>query len=97
MGIALVSMGSGLIVGWFRDLPNLKGEVAVVTGAGHGIGKELCHQLAHEGAKVVCWDINEITAEETASEIRNKGGQAWSFQCDVSNKMNVANAAEKTR
>ena len=46
---------------------------------------------------VVCWDINEATAEETASEIRNQGGQAWSFKCDVSDKVEVADAAKKTR
>ena len=46
---------------------------------------------------VVCWDINEVTAEETASEIRNQGGQAWSFKCDVSDKVEVAYAAKKTR
>ena len=46
---------------------------------------------------VVCWDINEVTAEETASEIRNQGGQAWSFKCDVSDKVEVADAAKKTR
>ena len=76
---------------------SLRGEIAVVTGAGHGIGKELCLQLAKEGVKVVCWDINEFTAKETASKIRHFGGQAWSFKCDVSNKNEVTETANKTR
>ena len=76
---------------------SLNGEVAIVTGAGHGIGRELCYQLASEGVKIVCWDINEATAEDTASEIRNGGGQAWAFKCDVSKKEDVAEAAKKTR
>ena len=74
-----------------------RGEIAVVTGAGHGIGKELSLQLAQAGAKIVCWDINQKSAEQTAMQINNLGGSAWSFKCDVSDRLEVAKVAQKTR
>jgi len=61
---------------WPSPGKSLDGEIAVVTGAGHGIGRELALQLAKEGAKVVCWDINEETAEETVQNIRRRNGIA---------------------
>ncbi len=44
---------------------SIRGETAVVTGAGHGIGREYALQLARLGARVVCWDINPTTCEKT--------------------------------
>ncbi len=76
---------------------SLVNEVAVVTGAGHGIGRELSLQLARAGAKVVCWDIDEMTAENTAQEIRRRHGIAYSFRCDVGNRQEVKEVAQKTR
>jgi all-trans-retinol dehydrogenase (NAD+) len=77
---------------------NLKGEIALITGAGHGIGRELALQLAQkDGVKIVCWDINDKSAEETALEISKNGGTAWAFKCDVSNRDQVAKVAKMTR
>jgi len=76
---------------------SLLGEIALVTGAGHGIGRELSLQLAKEGAKVVCWDINEETAEETVQNIRRRNGIACSFKCNVADREEVKRVAQKTR
>ena len=76
---------------------SLRGEVAIVTGAGHGIGKEISLQLADQGAKVICWDIYEKTAHETAQNIRRKGGVAWAVRCDVGDRQDVIRAAQETR
>lgn len=76
---------------------SLRNEVAVVTGAGHGIGRQLALQLAREGVKVVCWDINGKTVEETAQEIRRRHGIAYAFQCDVGNEEEVKKVAQETR
>lgn len=48
---------------------SVKGEIVLVTGAGHGIGKELAFKYASEGATVVAWDVNKETCEETVREI----------------------------
>ncbi len=62
----------------------LKDKVAIITGAGHGIGRALSLGLAEEGAKVGAADIDAPEAQETARLVREKGGQAVSFTVDVS-------------
>jgi len=53
-----------------------KGRVAIVTGAGQGIGKGIALRLAAEGANVVVCDINEDTCREVVEEITALGGEA---------------------
>lgn len=57
---------------------------AVVTGAGSGIGRALALELAKRGGKVVCADLNEVTAKETVVLIERAGGEATAVACDVS-------------
>ncbi len=52
------------------------GRVAIVTGAGSGIGQASAVRLAEEGATVICADINEDAAKATADSIGATGGQA---------------------
>jgi NAD(P)-dependent dehydrogenase (short-subunit alcohol dehydrogenase family) len=61
----------------------LKDKVALVTGAGRGVGRGVVLRLAQEGAKVVVNDFHERRAERVAAEIRELGGQALSVQADV--------------
>jgi rhamnulose-1-phosphate aldolase/alcohol dehydrogenase len=49
-------------------------QVVVVIGAGSGIGKETAHRLVKEGAHIVCVDLNEAAAQETANELLAKNG-----------------------
>jgi rhamnulose-1-phosphate aldolase/alcohol dehydrogenase len=49
-------------------------QVIIVIGAGSGIGKEVCHRLAREGAQVACVDVNEAAARSTAREITDRHG-----------------------
>lgn len=62
----------------------LGNKVAIVTGAGSGIGRGIALAFAREGAKVSVVDINRAGAEETVAEIRAKGGEAIVIQADVS-------------
>lgn len=59
----------------------VKGKVAIVTGAGSGIGKEVATLLAEKGAKVVCADINN--ADITSKEIQESGNEALDVHLDV--------------
>ena len=63
---------------------------AVVTGGGSGIGRALCVELASRDYEVVVTDISSADAEATESLIRDAGGVASSFQCDVSDTASVA-------
>jgi NAD(P)-dependent dehydrogenase (short-subunit alcohol dehydrogenase family) len=67
----------------------LEGKVAIVTGAGQGIGEAAARRFAQEGAKVVVSDVNATTGEAVASSIRDGGGEAQFVGCDVSDRDNV--------
>lgn len=62
----------------------LQNKVAIVTGAGSGIGREVAYKYASEGASVVISDINEAGGNETVANILNKGGEAAFFKADTS-------------
>jgi len=63
----------------------LENKVAIITGAGSGIGKETALLFAKEGAKVVVADVNEKAGEETVVEIK-KNGEGFFVKLDVSNR-----------
>jgi len=67
-------------------MPLLQNHIAVITGAGSGIGRAIALGYAREGATVVLLDMNEKAAAEGAAEIRDGGGEATSFALDVSNR-----------
>ncbi len=68
----------------------LEGKVAVVTGAGSGIGRAIALQFATEGARVVVAELGETTGEETAELIRKSGAEAVSIPTDVGRSDSVA-------
>ena len=74
---------------------SLKGRVAVVTGAGQGIGRAYASALAAQDAIVVSADLNGTAAEDTANAIRSDGGDSSGITVDVSDRdSTLAMAAE---
>jgi 3-oxoacyl-[acyl-carrier protein] reductase len=71
----------------------LKDKVAIVTGAGSGMGEAIAHTYVREGAKVAVLDVNEQAANKVASAI---GANALAVACDVTNKADIARAVEMT-
>jgi NAD(P)-dependent dehydrogenase (short-subunit alcohol dehydrogenase family) len=64
--------------------------VAVITGGGRGFGKAFGHALAGRGAHVVLADLDADAGGVAAAEIRDAGGSAEAFQCDVADEQRVA-------
>lgn len=72
-----------------------QGRVAVVTGAGQGIGESVARRFAIEGAKVAVVDVNTEAAEAVADAIRQDGGIALAVTCDVASRQSVTSAAAR--
>lgn len=83
------------------DLPpltsriDLTGKVAIVTGAGRGIGEGIARGLAEAGAAIVAADIQQATAEDTASALQASGHTATPVQVDVTDERSVADMVQR--
>jgi gluconate 5-dehydrogenase len=69
---------------FLSDLFSLKGQVAVVTGASSGIGRQMAKALARAGADVVCIARRKDALEELVTDIASVGGNARASACDLS-------------
>jgi NAD(P)-dependent dehydrogenase (short-subunit alcohol dehydrogenase family) len=74
----------------------LKSRVAIVTGAGRGIGRAIGLGLARAGANVVVSDINLGIAESVAAEIKAAGGKSFAVETDVSNEAQAQQLVKAT-
>src|SRR6266498_1124340 len=70
----------------------LQNKVLVVTGAGSGIGRALCHTLADKGALVAACDVNEAAAKETVGSLARSGDHSH-YTVDVGDRDAVLAAA----
>jgi 3-oxoacyl-[acyl-carrier protein] reductase len=76
-------------------MSQLVNQIAVVTGAGRGIGRAIALKFATESADVVCVSRTAENSEKVANEIRALGRKAWAFAVDVADSTAVSAAAEK--
>src|ERR1700722_17530668 len=78
-----------------------EGQVAIVTGAGSGIGRATARRLAAEGAAVACLDLAEEAIAAVAAEINQEaaeaGGRAIALRCDVTDEAGVAAAVAQSK
>jgi len=74
----------------------MQGKIAVVTGAGSGIGRAVAVMFAKEGAKVICANRTEKDGEETLAMIKDAGGEGTYVKTDVRKKEDIEKLREKT-
>src|ERR671924_78988 len=67
----------------------IQGSVALITGAGSGIGRATARRLARDGATVAVNDIDDRSAQETVRQIEQMGGRATPIVADVANDTDV--------
>ncbi len=75
---------------------SVKGKVAIITGAGSGMGEATAKVFAAEGIKVVATDINFNAVERVAGEIESLGGICKPFSLDVTNKKSIEECLDET-
>jgi 3-oxoacyl-[acyl-carrier protein] reductase len=76
-------------------MKQLENQIAVVTGAGRGIGRAIALKFAADGADIVCVSRTQENSEKVAGEVRALGRKAWAFAVDVADSIAVNAAAEK--
>ena len=74
----------------------LQGKIALITGAGSGVGRAACLVFAANGAKITAADVNATAAEETAAMVRTAGGEALGVGCDVGDEAAVDGVVAQT-
>ncbi len=75
-------------------MSQLANQIAVVTGAGRGIGRAIALKFAAEGADVVCVSRTAENAQKVADEVHGQGRRSWAHSVDVADPVAVAAAAE---
>jgi len=78
-----------------KTLDYFVGKTVIITGAASGIGRATALIFAREQANVVCADINEIGARETAAQVNDKGSQALALKVDVTERKQVNDMAKR--
>ncbi|XP_078004763.1 17-beta-hydroxysteroid dehydrogenase 13 isoform X2 [Phascolarctos cinereus] len=76
---------------------SVNGEIVLVTGSGHGIGRLTAYEFAKHKSKLVLWDINKHGVEETAAECRKLGATAHAFVVDCSKKEEIYSMIDKIK
>ena len=76
-------------------MKRFENKVALVTGAGKNIGKEIALAFSAEGAAVIVCDYNEENAMQTVQDIRNMGGKAFPMVCDVRDRQKITELTDQ--
>ncbi|XP_046657869.1 epidermal retinol dehydrogenase 2-like [Daphnia pulicaria] len=76
---------------------DISGQIALVTGAGGGIGRLIALGLSKLGCIVVCWDVAKQANEETARLIKMSKGQVYAYQVDLTKREEIYRAADRLK
>ncbi|XP_046511781.1 17-beta-hydroxysteroid dehydrogenase 13 [Equus quagga] len=80
-----------------RTRKSVAGEIVLITGAGHGIGRLTAYEFAKRKSRLVLWDINKRGVEETAAQCRKLGATAHAFEVDCGNREEIYNSVNQVK
>ncbi|XP_073822265.1 firelighter [Musca autumnalis] len=96
MTLEIFKAGVEKIIG--KQLKDVSGEIVLITGSGHGIGRELTLQYVSQYSTVICVDINEKNNEETMKKAKALNrGVVHSYICDVTDRDAILQLADKIK
>ncbi|KAM5191831.1 estradiol 17-beta-dehydrogenase 11-like [Mantella aurantiaca] len=76
---------------------SVNGEIVLITGAGHGIGRNTAQKFAKLHSVLVLWDINQKGIEETATECKKLGAKVYTYVVDCSKRQEITAAAVQVK
>ncbi|KAM4674037.1 estradiol 17-beta-dehydrogenase 11-like [Amazona ochrocephala] len=76
---------------------SVSGELVLITGAGHGVGRATAFEFAKRQSRLVLWDISKHSVEETAAECKRLGATVQAFVVDCSKREEIYSTAEKVK
>lgn len=82
---------------FLKNRKDIRGQLALVTGGGNGLGREICLKLAAQGCNIGVVDIDGKAAEDTAEEIRNLGLKAKAYKVDVTSFVEIVKLRDDLR
>ncbi|KAJ1369779.1 hypothetical protein KIN20_031339 [Parelaphostrongylus tenuis] len=77
------------------DPEQIAGQVALITGAGNGLGRQISIKLAKLNCKLVLWDLDERANEETKAICESLGAEVYAYRVDVSDRKEIYSVAER--
>ncbi|PET35935.1 gluconate 5-dehydrogenase, partial [Bacillus sp. AFS001701] len=80
-----------------KELFDLTGKVAIVTGGGRGLGEQIAKGFAESGANVVLCSRNVEACQEISEELKSIGVESFALKCDVTNKEDVQRVVDETK
>ncbi|WP_409292836.1 SDR family oxidoreductase [Peribacillus sp. SCS-37] len=80
-----------------KELFDLTGKVAIVTGGGRGLGRQIAEGFAEAGANVVVCSRKEAACQETAEYLKSLGVESFALKCDITNPEEVQNVVDRTK
>jgi len=78
-------------------LKNLDNKLVLITGGSSGIGRLMAINFSKQGSRIILWATDKNRLSRVENEIKNAGGQAWSYVCDVSDKNRISEVSGRVK